>query len=110
MMSENYIVINIHNESDLLQLILDTVPYIPGWITNNNVVIRKNGKDEWKNYPNKTASYFSFDFPHREFGWEVSDENITEYEKEKAIYIKNVHHLSIFLNKIYEMTLEIYPN
>lgn len=40
-MMSNYIIINIHNEPDLLQLIMDTIPYIPGWITNSN-------RKEWK--------------------------------------------------------------
>lgn len=105
--TETYIIINIHNEPELLKLILDTMPYLPGWKINNNVSM---AKEAWKNYPNRTASYFSFDFSDKEFAWEVSDENISDCDKEAAISIKNMSHLSIFLDGVYDMTREMYPD
>ena len=105
------ILVNIHNSPDLLQLIVDTIPYIPGWKVVGNAKKRvQNKAHNWDKYRNKTASYFMFDMKERSFSWEMGDDEISESEKRKQIYIKNISHLSIFLDKIYEMTLENFPD
>jgi len=108
---ENIFLVNIHNSPDLLQLIVDTIPYIPGWKVGSNA--KKSVQDKnryWYKCRNKTPSYFSFNMKNRSFSWEMEDNEATEYQKQNEIYIKNISHLSIFLNKIYEMTLEIFPD
>ena len=102
-MNRKYITINIHNDPEILQLIVDTIPYMPGWKlcdnANKTVQIKAGG---WTHYRNKTASYFTFNIVEKLFVWEVTDEGGS---KMKSLYIRNLEHISRIMDKIYEATV-----
>lgn len=102
MTNKDYTIINIHNDPYLLQLIEDTIPYLPGWKISNNAIGSEQQTTTWKDYINKTPSYFAFNVRAKYFCWFAEDNNI---DNTRTIYIKNIGHLSRFLDKIYEISV-----
>lgn len=71
--------IDIFNDPEVLLLILETIPYIPGWKIANNVAINmkqaksKKAQGAWTKTDNLTPRFFVFDFNEKEFEWDKED-------------------------------------
>ncbi len=64
--SLNLVFININHNPSVFRLIMDTIPYLPGWKADVNT---DPNNVHWKNLKNKTASVFSFDIDDGKFSW-----------------------------------------
>jgi hypothetical protein len=92
--------IDIHNDPFLLQLILDTLPYMHGnWTVNGNVTSNLNNPCfEWKKCQNGIPRYFRFSSHCIDFSWAALD---TDPPDSNTINIKNEAQLSRLLDQLY---------
>jgi hypothetical protein len=68
---DKYLIIDIQNNKEILQLILDTIPYLPGsWKIEQNVHFDNHW---WSKFPNGVARFFGFDFDEKRFTWAADD-------------------------------------
>ena len=93
--------IDIHNDPSLFDLIINSIPYLPGWEIDNSV-----NSVYWKNYPHRTARFFTFSFITRNLVWAYLDEH--ENNVPNLISIRNAAQMSRILNRIYDYTVK-YP-
>jgi len=93
------IIIDIGNNPEILQLIRESIPYLPGWEALSNT---EPGNYYWDVYPNKTPRYFKFDFTYKQFTWACKDEEGDQLPKDNVTRIKTTAHISKLLNSIYE--------
>ena len=76
-MGVHSITIDIKNQPEVLQLIIDTVPYMPGWTISGNVLGNMGGGGKfhhWEDCRNKTARFYMFRFSDKSVAWVYPDD------------------------------------
>lgn len=99
-MNTGHLYIDIHNDPEILQTIIDSIPFLP---TTWEVAFNATPPNmHWNTYPNKTARYFVFHFKNKEFSWAFDDSgpipnNFNFYT------IRDIAYVSKLMDKIYEI-------
>ena len=66
MMDTTAIHIFINHDPEILDLIKETIPYIPGWVFHQNAYPTN---PHWKNFKKKIGTYYRFGFKDKVFEW-----------------------------------------
>ncbi len=99
MAKRGHLYIDIHNDPDILQTIIDSIPYLPnGWEADTSAF---PGNGHWNNYPNKTARFFVFHVGDKRSNWAFYDTDAVSHVN--MYLIRDVAHVSKLMDKIYEL-------
>ncbi len=104
-MKEQSITVDIRNNPEVLRLIVDTIPYMDGWILNANITFNVKTPFVWKNYPNHTPRFIKFKLNNKEATWAYEDDSAKGGEP----VIDSIFKMSKVLDHIYLQSLTLRP-
>ena len=92
-----YIEIDTNNNPEVIQCIVETIPYMQGWTMAGNVITNyTNPSNHWFKSRNSTPRFFAFDLNFKEFIWASEDDQPIS----TAISIRSLAQISKLLEDI----------
>jgi hypothetical protein len=99
-MEPKYITIDIKNNPEVLRIIVDTVPYLPGWKLESNITDNvKNPLWNWYKFRNRTPRFFAVSIKGKSISWERDDAD--ENEGPPDVIMDTPSKISNFLDDLY---------
>lgn len=100
--------VDIKNNAEVLQLIVDTVPFMEGWAISGNItgnIGNKNKNNNWANYRNNTPRFLGFYLSNKTINWLKTDDKGDGQELDGG----SVFRMSKILDYVYQQVKKVKP-